>query len=95
MGHVRNSSFLNEEKLVDIVNSTSRLMAKRLTSGVPIFPMLGNHDYYPKHQLGDQISGKRFYGILADILCPLFISESCTIFRKGKSYAIQIFIIGK
>ena len=85
MTHVRNSSFLNEEKLVNIVNTTSYLMAERVKSGVPIFPMLGNHDYFPKNQLPGGPSSDRLYGKLADILCPLFIKESCTLFRQGKS----------
>lgn len=82
--HVREVGMLDEDKVLDVLNSTSHLIREGISKEIPIFPMIGNHDYFPKSQLP---ASDGLYKKIANIFCPIFNLDGdgggCNKFMEG------------
>jgi len=63
-------------------------MYKTFKGTVPIFPVLGNHDSYPQHQLPE--SDDWVYSLVADIWEPFLPPSAIETLRKHGYYSVKV-----
>ena len=79
--HMRDETILTEELILQIIQNVTLLLGDTF-QGIPVLPVVGNHDYFPVNQLtGGQSS---FYDSLAEMWDPWFNDTSISAkFRQG------------
>ena len=85
------SSAVAQDLVLEITRNVTKLL-KDTFPNIPILPVIGNHDYFPKNQIpGDRTP---FYDVLADMWAPWFNDTEITEkFKHGKSVYFDVKIL--
>ncbi|XP_076068763.1 acid sphingomyelinase-like phosphodiesterase 3b [Oratosquilla oratoria] len=79
--------YISRKKVLDIVRNLTESLSSSF-EGVPVIPVLGNHDYSPKNQM--PVGTSDFQTAVADMWRPWLNESQYSLFKQGGYYAVDV-----